>query len=146
MDQRPAIDSEEGNKVAGHTFVARFGRWLQSWRGRSWPQPNLDPIRPQIDWRLDGSIAKRSFVAAFLVVYGVVTGWGLVRAYTIDGPCEDRRNELARLQQQLTEEQARTLRLQSELDAFDRRREVRMAVIREELGMLRPNERFVHFK
>ncbi len=128
------------------TFVARFGRWLQSWRSRPMPRPALERLSPRIDWRLDGSIARRSFVAAFLVLYAVVTTWGLVRAYTIDGPCEDRRTELNRLQQQLTEEQGRTIRLQSELDAFDRRREVRTAVIREELGMLRPNERFVHFK
>ena len=50
------------------------------------------------------------------------------------------------MRQQLTEEQAHTVRLQSELVAFDRRREVRISVIREELGMLRPNERFVRFK
>ena len=103
-------------------------------------------MAPTLDWRLDGSVARRSFVAAFLVVYAVVAGWGLGRAFLIEGPCEDRRTELTRLRTQLTEEQARTVRLQSQLDAFDRRPDVRMSVVREELGMLRVDERFVRFK
>ena len=142
----PPKPSAASTMERDQTFVARFGRWLA--RVGSMRLPRLDPSRLglQIDWRLDGSVARRSFVAAFLILYAVVSVWGLARAYTIDGPCEDRTTELSRLRQQLTEEQAHTVRLQSELDAFDRRREVRISVIREELGMLRPNERFVRFK
>lgn len=113
------------------------------WDGlaRLWPR-----LRPELDWRLNVSVFRRALVAGVLVLYGLVTVLGFWRAFTVELPEDDRGAELSRLQVQLTEERTRTVRLESELDAFDKRREIRMSAIRSELGMLRPDERFVTFR
>lgn len=78
--------------------------------------------------------------------FAVVSAAGLLRAWTAQGNVNDRRSELLRLHEQLLEQQARGQQLQSRLEAFDTRTDVRIQAIRTELGMLRDNERFFVFK
>lgn len=101
---------------------------------------------PRVDWRLDISTVLRAFGIGALVLYAAIVAGSLGRAYTTDGGLAGREQELSRLETRLSEEKARTERLHSQIRAFDRDAEVRMSVIRNELGMLRPEEQFVAFK
>ena len=79
-------------------------------------------------------------------VFAVVCAVGLWHSWTAKGSVDDRRAELARLQEQLLEQQMRGEELQSRLGAFAKRPDVRRQTIRAELGMLGENERFYVFK
>lgn len=78
--------------------------------------------------------------------FAVISAAGLLRAWTAKGTVNDRRSELVRLHEQLLEQQSRGEELQSRLDAFDTRSDVRIQAIRSELGMLRDGEQFFVFK
>lgn len=109
---------------------------------RSWLPTDL----PRIHWRLDKSTALRAFGLAVAILFMAIVAGSFGRAYIADGGIASRELELKRLETRLAESKAKTQRLRSELRTFDRDAEVRIAVIRRELGMLRPNERFVVFK
>ena len=101
---------------------------------------------PRVHWRMDVSTMLRAIGAAAFILYGAVVIGALGRAYAVDGGLASREQELHRLEGQLADAKAKTERFQSQLKAFDREPEVRMAVIRAELGMLRPDERYVEFR
>ncbi len=99
-----------------------------------------------VSWGMNLRLAGRSLGAMIVVVWGVLTVVGFVRAWSLEGPYRDRARELHQVEQQLTESRAKTVLLESQLSAIDTQPEVRMAVIRKELSMVRPNERVVRFR
>lgn len=96
--------------------------------------------------RTGGLLVWRVLRLALVTTFVVVGGLGLVRAWSVPGYVDDRRAELQRLNEQILEQQARSAWLESHLEAFRERPDVRMHTIRSELGMLRENERFYVFK
>lgn len=79
--------------------------------------------------------------AAMYFVFAVVSAAGLHHAWTMEGSCADPDAELRRLKAQLVDASMRGQDLQARVDAFDKRPEVRIQMIRTELGMLRSDER-----
>ena len=110
----------------------------------SHPRPSWQ--LPTIDWRFNRATLRKALLAAAFVLYGAIVVGSLGRAYFVDGGLASREIELRRLEGQLADAKARTERYQSQLEAFDKDAEVRMSVIRSELGMLRPDERFIEFR
>ena len=107
-----------------------WGADVHRWLGR--------PVTGKFVWRVTRFVLFSAFA--------VVSAAGLLRAWTAQGTVNDRRSELVRLHEQLLEQQGRGEQLQSRLEAFDTRSDVRIQAIRTELGMLRDNERFFIFK
>ncbi len=99
-----------------------------------------------VTWSMNQRTAGRAIATAIVVGWAMLTMIGLVRAWSLEGPYQDRAEELSGVQQQLHEARAHTVLLESQLKAIDKRAEVRMTVIRQELGMVRPNERIVRFR
>ncbi len=88
----------------------------------------------------------RAFGYAAIVLYAAITVASLGRSFAVDGGIRDRRVELKRIEQRLAEAKAKTEQLRSQNEAFEGDPEVRMGVIRRELNMLQPDERFIVFK
>lgn len=100
---------------------------------------------------------KRAFITAItwiwntirvtlFVIFAVVSAVGLWHSWTAKGSIDDRRAELAKLQEQLLQERMHGEELESRLTAFSSRNDVRRQAIRGELGMLSDQERFYVFK
>jgi cell division protein FtsB len=94
-----------------------------------------------MDWKK----SRRILVTSVLVLYAAVTVVGLVRSWSLEGNVSDRQVELDRLHQQMLEEQIRTERLEKQIDDLEKRPEFRINTIRQELQMLLPGERILHF-
>ncbi len=75
------------------------------------------------------------------LAFAVVCCAGLHHAWTAERSQADPDAELRRLKSQLVEASMRGQELRARVDAFDKRPEVRLQMIRTELGMLRPDER-----
>ncbi|GEM_PF-3290966 len=103
-------------------------------------------LKHRVHWRLDVRTIVRALFLASVALYLAVAGASLARAWTSDGSTLDRQQELKRLEHQLAEAKARTERFRSQIAAIDTDAEVRMGIVRRELGMLRPDENFVVFK
>lgn len=106
----------------------------------------LTRLPRRINWQLDVRTLLRACGYASAVLYFAITLASLGRAWTVDGGVRDRRAELVRLEHRLAEARSRTEQLRSQNEAFERDAEVRMGVIRRELGLLRAEERFMVFK
>lgn len=87
----------------------------------------------KIVWTLGKTAVYVAFAGICLI--------GLTHAFTAPSPADDRMAELKRLRSQLLEAQARHQELRARADAFATRADVRIQIIRNELGMLRPGER-----
>ena len=92
----------------------------------------------QIVWR----VVRVLLITAF----ALVSGAGLVRAWTARGTVDDRRTELQRLQEHLVDLQMKHDELQARLEAMRSDPNVRQQVIRHELGLLRDGEKVFVFK
>mgnify|MGYP006935331651 CR=1 FL=1 len=103
-------------------------------------------LRSGISWSMNQRTAARTAAMAVVAGWAMLTVIGFVRAWSLEGPYEDRAEELSNVVSQLSEARAHTVLLESQLKAIDKRAEVRMSVIRQELGMVRPNERIVRFR
>ncbi|MBM4342816.1 MAG: septum formation initiator family protein [Deltaproteobacteria bacterium] len=75
------------------------------------------------------------------LVFAAVCCAGLHHAWTAERSQADPDAELRRLKAQLVEATMRGQELSARVEAFDKRPEVRLQMIRTELGMLRPDER-----
>ena len=80
------------------------------------------------------------------VVFAVVATIGLMHSWTAKGSIDDRRAELAKIQEQLLKQRMHGEELESRLAAFSSRSDVRRQAIRAELGMVGENERYFIFK
>ena len=78
---------------------------------------------------------------AMYLVFAAVSCAGLHHAWTAEGSQADPDAELRRLKAQLVDAGMRGHELRARVDAFDKRPEVRVQMIRTELGMLRADER-----
>jgi len=78
--------------------------------------------------------------------FAAVCALGLHHAFTASGPAIDPGAELRRARTQLAEARALGQELSERVAAFDARRDVRMQMIRAELGMLRASERIYLLK
>ncbi len=102
----------------------------------------VETVRVRARRRWTERVVDRIALSVIVALIGGVIG----RAALIDCPVRDHSGEIARLEQQLIEEQARGERLSRHLRSLDARPEVREHAIRSELGMLRKGERFVVFE
>ena len=96
--------------------------------------------------RRGGQWALVALRATLYLVFTCVSAVGLYTAWATEGTGADRDMELRRLRGQLLEANARGLDLRARVDAFDKRPDVRMQMIRTELGLLRPAERIYLLK
>ena len=96
-------------------------------------------FRGGITWSMNQRTAVRTFATTIVAGWAMLTVIGFVRAWSLEGSYRDRADELSNVESQLHEARAHTVLLESQLKAIDKRAEVRMSVIRQELGMVRPN-------
>ena len=88
-----------------------------------------------------GHWAWTALRSVMYLVFAAASVVSLYQASTAPGPTSDPDAELRHLRSQLTEAKMRGQELGARVDAFDKRAEVRMQMIRAELGLLRPAER-----
>lgn len=98
-------------------------------------------------WLRRGGIWLWNLVRAVMyAVFAVVCAAGLVHAWTAEGSQSDPDAELRHLKSQLVEATMKGQDLRARVEAFDKRPEVRVQMIRTELGLLRPAERIYLLK
>ncbi|MCO4761745.1 MAG: septum formation initiator family protein [Myxococcales bacterium] len=142
--QNPTPRNRRVAKSAGRQLAERL---LAAMAPKTlWNKLAPSGLRTGISWGMNQRVAARTAATTLVAGWMVFTVIGLVRAWSLEGPYQDRAKELRGVESQLQEARARTMLLQSQLKAIDKRAEVRMAVIRQELGMVRPNERVVRFR
>lgn len=91
--------------------------------------------------RRGGQWAWAALRSAMYVIFAGVSVVSLIHATTVSGPSIDPDATLRHLRGQLVEAKMRGQELSARVDAFDKRADVRMQMIRSELGLLRPEER-----